>query len=272
MGTPPNKETPRNQKQKLKRDFPPCSYCKKMGHNTERCWERRTDEWKKQNPGHPVPNFKKQDLERKKARTGSANGKAPRVSKVTFQEEDPDMVPFIMAAGDSIEGTLIDSAAQVSIVGDRALFISYSPLTSPKLLQGAFTGTQARAEGTGTVLLHVKDPKGNIHALQLHDVHYVEGAQSNLLAVSTLTEQGCSINFAGGSGKCIISNKAGEVIAIINPKQKLWPLPVVPAPPPMAAHVHLGATPTDVLHLKLGHLSSTGINFLVKKLMPEELR
>jgi hypothetical protein len=148
-----------------------------------------------------------------------------------------------MAAGANLEGTLIDSGAQVSLVGDLSLFISYSPLPIPKLLQGAFAGNQARAEGTGTVLLHMKDPSEKVHAIQLHGVHYVKGAQTNLLAVSTLTEQGCSLNFAGGTGKCTITNSAGEVIAEVDPKEKLWPLPVTTAPAPVAAHVYLKAEP-----------------------------
>ena len=248
-----------------KRDLPPCTYCGQSGHSTERCWERRSQDWKKQNPGHPVPNFKQLDLERKKARTGSKLEQGPRVSKVTFQDEAEQVPPFIMAAGADLHGTLIDSAAQVSIAGDQSLFISFTPLSPPKLLQGAFEGNQARAKGIGTVLLHVKDPKGDVHALELHGVHYVEGAQSNLLAVSTLTEQGCSVNFAGGSSRCTITNKAGDVIACIEEQQKLWPLPVVAAPPPLAAHVYLKANPEEILHLKLGHLSPTGIKFLVDK-------
>ena len=38
-----------------KRQLPPCTYCGKAGHNTERCWERRAEEWRRNNPGHPVP-------------------------------------------------------------------------------------------------------------------------------------------------------------------------------------------------------------------------
>jgi hypothetical protein len=244
-----------------KRMLDPCSYCGKAGHSTERCWERRATEWKKNNPGRQVPDFRKQDLLNKKARQGSRQQTPPRVSQVTFQEEE--CPPFIMAAGKSLTGILVDSAAQVSLVGDLSLFISYSPFIAPRLLQGAFTGTQGRAQGTGTILLHLKDPQGQVHQLELKDVHYVEGAASNLIAISTLMAAGLSLHFAADSGACTITNRAGELIANIPTAQGLWPLPVVAAPTPQVAHVHLQSSPSDVLHLKLGHLSPAGVKFLV---------
>ena len=51
-----------------KRLLPPCSFCKRQGHNSERCWERRTIEWKRNNPDRPVPDFKKQDTLNKRPR------------------------------------------------------------------------------------------------------------------------------------------------------------------------------------------------------------
>jgi hypothetical protein len=158
---------------------------------------------------------------------------------------------------------LIDSAAQVSLVGDFSLFISYTPFACPRPLQGAFAGNEGMAHGIGSILLHVQGPHEEVTPMQLQQVYYVEAAKSNLIAVCTLMEQGYSMHFAAKTGLCSITSKEGETIAQIPQVKGLWPLPVVPAPTPQVAHVHLKATQSDILHLKLGHLSHTGIKFLV---------
>ena len=73
------------------------------------------------NPNLPVPNFRKMDWEqKKKVRFGTPP--PPRVSTVVEPEPaDEESLAFIMAAGDVSGGTLLDSAAQVSLSGDKAL-------------------------------------------------------------------------------------------------------------------------------------------------------
>jgi hypothetical protein len=288
---PPFRAPPGRPQRKVARTpLSKCDYCGKPGlHTAEKCYKRRTDEWKKEFPDKPVPNWRVLDAKRPRTEQPNSSGpaKRPRANlAVTFDattfdppseddEEDNEVASVAHDSGDTPSSEadpvavetppagyvftatrpmaagsfILDSGATSAMSDNRAHFTSYQPFPKPKRLLGAFKGQEHHALGKGTLCLDVQH--GNrVNTLRVPDSLYVTNLCTPLLSVSKLDNAGMIVIFHNGAAS--IHDADGNDICVAKRRGNLYQLPV------LETEVALTATmrnPIEEWHLRLGHLS-----------------
>jgi predicted aspartyl protease len=178
----------------LKRNFPPCQHCNKLGHPPFKCWKRPDAKCSKcHQMGHEAiicrTKFQKQQNE--DAQVASQD------------DEDQLFVATCFSVQTSSDHWLIDSGCTNHMTFDKSLFRNLQTTEVAKVRIG--NGDCIAAKGKGTVAITT-----NSGTKTISDVLYVPDIDQNLLSVGQLIEKGMKVVFENQS--CYIFYAAGQKI------------------------------------------------------------
>jgi hypothetical protein len=177
----------------LKRNFPPCQHCNKLGHPPFKCWKRPDAKCSKcHQMGHEAiicrTRFQKQDED----------------AQVASQDDEDQMfVATCFSVQTSSDHWLIDSGCTNHMSFDKSLFRNLQTTEVAKVRIG--NGDCIAAKGKGTIAITI-----NSGTKTIFDVLYVPDIDQNLLSVGQLIEKGMKVVFENQS--CYIFDAAGQKI------------------------------------------------------------
>jgi hypothetical protein len=213
-----NKVPQRRAKKPLPTTFTRGGPCQRCGydHKTHKCYLKRTEDWEREHPGTPVPDWRL--LDRKEASKGKGKGgQAQFVEGPDSDEDDASEQANAVSFGASPKAffsqytvskhkhsrttkACADSGCTRTMSNDISLFTDYQPLPKPERLLGAFSKSQCVAIGRGTLTL--PSAQGG-PPLVLKNCLHVPGLREFLLSISQLDKEGYYVVFGGG--RCIVT-------------------------------------------------------------------
>lgn len=143
----------------------------------------------------------------------------------------------------------IDSGASMHMTPHKEWLedITPPPVTSIRIANDKVL----RVESCGNVTIRLLDTHGNINKIQVRNVIYVPELSTNLISVSKMIQNGCSIQF--NNDGCIILNRNDEKVANANLINGMYKLNIVTE----NAQAMPAVTENDMYlwHQRLGHLN-----------------
>jgi hypothetical protein len=177
----------------LKRNFPSCQHCNKLGHPPFKCWKRPDAKCSKcHQMGHEAiicrTKFQKQDED----------------AQVASQDDEDQMfVATCFSVQTSSDHWLIDSGCTNHMTFDKSLFRNLQTTEVAKVRIG--NGDCIATKGKGTIAITT-----NSGTKTISDVLYVLDIDQNLLSVGQLIKKGMKVVFENQS--CYIFYAAGQKI------------------------------------------------------------
>jgi hypothetical protein len=153
-----------------------------------------------------------------------------------------------------------DSATTSHITNQRSAFIEYEPLHEKRITGIGNTGTEALGRGTIQIVSRVNEKNTTI---TLRDTLYAPKAVNNLLSLSRLDEEGGKARIDGG--RIILMNKYRHIIAVGKRIKRLYILDAqTKKQTNELTNIAKEKLTWDVLHRRYGHISITGLQYLIK--------
>lgn len=214
----------------VKKSYPPCQHCGKMGHPPFKCWRRPDAKCSKCNQlGH-------------EAVICRSNSEKHREAHVADQDEEDQMfAASCHSAAISSESWLIDSGCTNHMSSDITLFKNLKPSKVTKVRIG--NGDYIPAKGSGTIAITTTSGTKTIS-----DVLYVPEIDQNLLSVGQLLEKGFKISFE--NFHCLIYDSTGKEMLRVKMRGKSFSYD--PTEEEQMAYNNKVNT-TEIWHKKLGH-------------------
>ncbi|KAJ1704767.1 hypothetical protein LUZ63_004546 [Rhynchospora breviuscula] len=223
-----NRQDNQNQNTKQPRRDVECFYCHKFGHMQAECYKKQREEEK--------ANLVEEDETQQKLFMAKTEEKLD-ISKIWF----------------------LDSGCSNHMTGYKHLFNQLDE--SYKLNVALGDDKQIRVEGKGTVAVQT-----NQHTTRLlKNVYFIPKLTQNLLSVGQLIECGNSVIFE--NKKCTIIDKTtNQIMAVVDmATNKLFPLEIEGIEEKvLTAKLE---NPSEIWHLRYGHLNIKGLRLLSQKQM-----
>lgn len=171
-----------------------CHYCGKEGHFRRECRKLEQDRKGKDKSGNDA----------KKVNNQKAN------LAVGSDEESEVCLAAGLAASGSRDDVVwfLDSGATSHMTGDASLLDHVDP-TSMSI--GLADGSKIPAAGVGSTKFRATDKGGKAVTVSIKQIFHVPTLTSNLLSVSKITDEGCSVNF--DKLGCTISKNGAVVLS-----------------------------------------------------------
>ncbi|KAJ4751816.1 polyprotein [Rhynchospora pubera] len=232
-----------------------CFYCHKPGHMQAECYKKQRDESKKDLECYYCHKYGhvQADCHKKQRDEGQAS----------FVEEKKDQPKLFMARTeedlDVSKIWFLNSGCSNHMTGFKHLFNQLDETHKLKVKLG--DDKVINVEGKGTVAVQTSQHNTRL----LYDVYFIPQLTQNLLSIGQLIENGYSVIFE--ERKCTITDKATQqIMAVVEmATNKLFPLEISSVEEKvMTAKL---SNPSEIWHLRYGHLNVNGLKLLSQKQM-----
>ncbi|KAJ4817458.1 polyprotein [Rhynchospora pubera] len=232
-----------------------CFYCHKPGHMQAECYKKQRDESKKDLECYYCHKYGhvQADCHKKQRDEGQAS----------FVEEKKDQPKLFMARTeedlDVSKIWFLDSGCSNHMTGFKHLFDQLDETHKLKVKLG--DDKVINVEGKGTVAVQTSQHNTRL----LYDVYFIPQLTQNLLSIGQLIENGYSVIFE--ERKCTITDKATQqIMAVVEmATNKLFPLEISSVEEKVMTTKL--SNPSEIWHLRYGHLNVNGLKLLSQKQM-----
>ncbi|KAJ4789254.1 polyprotein [Rhynchospora pubera] len=248
--TSDNQHSPTKQ---LKKDVE-CYYCHKFGHVQADCYKKQREEGQDiecyycHKLGHVQADCYKKKREEGQASFVEEKNNQPRLFIAKIDEESE--VSHIW---------FLDSGCSNHMTGFKHLFEELDETYKKTVKLG--DNKDIHVEGKGIVVVQTN----NHNTRMLHNVYYIPQLSQNLLSIGQMMDNGYTISFKGDN--CRISDaETDQTMAIVKKTMNnLFPLEIEKVKEKALAAKEV--SPSELWHLRYGHLNMNGLRLLNQKKM-----
>ncbi|KAE9016351.1 Retrovirus-related Pol polyprotein from transposon TNT 1-94 [Phytophthora fragariae] len=170
-------------------------------------------------------------------------------------DQDQSNVAFNATEGFASESWVMDSGASAHMCKSRGAFSEYTAVKNGRSVLSAKTSADLKVLGYGTVTLRVWTGHSWINA-RLENTLHVQDLNKNLFSLTAVTERGMIVTM--DSKKCIVK-RGDEVVATGRKQGKLMYLNTE-----ASEECHVAEDNSDLWHRRLGHVSFSTLNTMIK--------
>ena len=172
------------------------------------------------------------------------------------RHDDHSNVAFNVTDGSASDCWIMDSGATAHMCKDRHSFVEYTKITTERNVVSAKNSARLKVLGQGVVLLRVWNGMMWMNA-RLENALHVEDLTKNLFSLTAATSRGMKVEITGE--ECIVK-KEGRIVATGSRRGMLFLLNVE-----ATAECHVVEEEAELWHRRLGHVSYSTVNKLIKE-------